>query len=456
MSDVGNTETTNKSKRESRWLKQLMPLFGVTGALVTMVMLYFSYDYVSAQASPCESIFRQTAVGLSTKISFLKTEGAVQIGREPLVELTERAQMTALNLKTCCTVLDAGKLYPEQFLQCKAKARSYEARVDEIVTLVQKIPDTATLTTGSTATAAVSSDAKEVSTPPPPSNAATKAKIKKTVVAARAVSKDFNKEVVKVRKAQAVEQLEIVPPKHVDVSAKEREPNNDNLNTNVIELGKWITGSIGNGKDRDVFAFTTPAKHRDWIKIEVENRSTTLRPNIRLFNADKTSLGNRANKTAGGNTSYSFVTPPETRYTFQISDYYAETTGAYLVRVLPSKSYDAHEPNQTILTAKEISTGDTVKAAIMDARDVDYYRLVADKTAKQIEIKIANQSTTLRPRITLFDGNKTNIGSQSNKTAGGDASYIQKVAPGMKYYIYVADYYSEAAGAYEMSVKFSE
>ncbi|MGH1419655.1 MAG: hypothetical protein ACRBCJ_12420 [Hyphomicrobiaceae bacterium] len=455
MSEGGTTQTSNQTNRRSKWLKRLLPLFGVTGALLTMVVAYLGYDYVSVQASPCESIFRQTAVGLSTKINFLKTEGEVQIGREPLVELTERAQMTALNLKTCCTVLDAGKLDPEQFLQCKSKARQYEARVEEIVTLVQKAPATAALTTGST-TKPTSTETENSPTAAviPPSKPANREKIRKTVVAARAVSKDFNNEVVKVRKAQAVEQLQVVPPRHVDVSAKEREPNNDNLNTNVIPLGKWITASIGDKADGDVFAFTTPDKHRDWIKIELENRSTTLRPKLSLFDENKAHLGDRQNKTAGGNAVFHFVALPQSQRTFRVSDYYAGATGAYLVRVTASKSYDSYEPNDAILTAKEISPGETIKASIMDAKDGDYYRLVADKTAKQIEIKIANQSTTLRPNIILFDSNKSNIASRMNKTAGGDATLVLDIQPGKTNYIYVGDYYAGASGAYEMTVTY--
>ena len=54
--------------------------------------------------------------------------GRLQIGREQLTDLDERAQMAALNLKTCCTVLDAGRLDPEQFLQCKG-TRAYAARL---------------------------------------------------------------------------------------------------------------------------------------------------------------------------------------------------------------------------------------------------------------------------------------------------------------------------------------
>ena len=91
---------------------------------------------MKGKISPCDAIFQQASVGLTAKIHLLKVEGEVQLGRDSVSELDERAQMTALDLKTCCTVLDAGRLDSEQFLQCKAKARTYDARIEDISALV--------------------------------------------------------------------------------------------------------------------------------------------------------------------------------------------------------------------------------------------------------------------------------------------------------------------------------
>ena len=72
------------------------------------------------ELSPCDAIFQETSLGLSTRVSFLRTEGELRIGREQLTELSERAQMSALNLKTCCTVLDAGRSTPSSSSSARA------------------------------------------------------------------------------------------------------------------------------------------------------------------------------------------------------------------------------------------------------------------------------------------------------------------------------------------------
>ena len=461
MPDKHETQTqkpTNRgTNRSGRWMNRLIPLVAVTTVMLIMVGVYLGYDYMSAHASPCEAIFRQTAVNLSTKISFLKTDGEIEIGREPLVELTERAQMTALNLKTCCTVLDAGQLNPEQFLQCKAKARAYEHRVDGIVAAVHtlassggKTATSPTVTPMNTAAAASPAPAKPVKA------AEAKAAIKSNLKEARKISQDFNKKVRDVRRTQALETLEVMKPEHVDVSAQEQEPNNDLLSTNRMELDKWITASIGAGKDYDFYSFTTPPKYRDWIKIEIDNRSTTLEPRIGLFNSDKASIGSKHQTTSGANVSYVFVAAPESTFTFRASNYYGENVGAYLVRVMPLKAYDAFEPNDTILTAAPITAGQEVEASIMDGRDLDYFKVKAGDNAKQIVVELANRSTTLRPQLVLYSPNKTQILEKRNTTAGADLRFSGNATPGGTYYVRVSDYYREAAGEYTLKVTFKD
>jgi|GEM_PF-1303033 len=423
-----------------RW-RPLLPVIAVSGALTAMVVVYLGYDLLSARLSPCEAIYRQTSVNLSTKIRFLKAEGEVQIGKEPLVELDERAQITALNLKTCCTVLAAGKLDPEQFLQCKSKARAYEARVEDVVEAVR--------------TAMASrprADAMSVGASSPATTGSIQANsIQKNIQAARAVSQEFNREVIEVQRSQAVERLKAIPPRHVEISAEELEPNDEVLSVNLIELGKWITASVGTQKDADYFAFKTPPDHRDWIRIELENRSTTLEPRIELFGADKASLGSVHRTTAGADLTYAFVGEPETRYYFRISNYYGSSVGSYLVRVIASKAYDAHEPNDGILSARTIALGTAVKAEIMDKSDVDYFRIEAG-TAEELLIAISNASNTLRPALQVFDSSKASIAGRHTTTAGADVTYALKVQPRSAYYLRIADYYSDAAGAYVLTV----
>ena len=125
--------------RSDRTLRRgLIALAALVGALMVPTVLYFGYDLLRSYVSPCDSIFEQTATSLETEIKFLKTEGKIVLGKEQLTELSERAQMTAINLEGCCQVLDAGKLNPEQFLQCKQSARQYEGDLKNVVTLVEQ------------------------------------------------------------------------------------------------------------------------------------------------------------------------------------------------------------------------------------------------------------------------------------------------------------------------------
>ena len=442
----------------ARWLMRSLPLIGVGSVLIIIVVLYFGYDVMSARASPCETIFRQTTLRLSTKIGFLKTRGEVQIGREPLTELTERAQMTALGLKTCCTVLEAGRLNPEEFLQCKSSARAYEARIDNIVSTVEQVAEarsgaenrsTIVASSGSAATSGADGGSADGAAPSVP---VAREEIMRQLEAARAVSKKFNNQVDEVRKTQVLQSLEVQKPSHVDVTATEREPNNDTLNTNVIEIGQWVTAAISEASDRDVYSFTTPETYRDWIKIELDNRSTTLEPRITLFDSDKTNLGNRYNTTAGANHSYSFVSAPGMRYSFQINNYYGKSTGAYLVRVVATKAYDNHEPNDGILDASPAKPGEPTSGEIMDKHDVDFFRFELGGAAKTMEVKLSNRSTTLRPRVMVFDDNKSEVANRYNTTGGGDLGFSHDVTAGSTYYLRVSDYYSDAGGAYDLTV----
>jgi hypothetical protein len=424
-----------------RMPRHAMSIGAMGGALALVALVFLTYDLAKGKLSPCDAIFQESSLGLSTRISFLKTEGELQIGREKLTDLDERAQMAALNLKTCCTVLDAGRVDPEQFLQCKGKARAYEAQLGDIADLVRKA-----VKEGITTSSIAAADAAPAPAPP-----VIQAKIDEEVKAAKEISREFNREVVQVRKEQAVERLKAVPPRNVAIEAQESEPNNDMLTTNSVPLAKWITGAVEAGDDSDYFVFTTPKTHRDRIQIELQNRSTTLEPRIRLYDAEKTSLGDRYKTTNGADMVYSFIAPPETTYIARVSNYYGKSTGVYLLRVVATKAYDAHEPNGDILHAKPIEIGNDVDASIMDGGDADYFKIVTGDEATPMLVSVANTSTTLRPQITLFARNKATLGQQYNTTDGGDISYAFEAEANATYYIRVRDYYGKAAGSYTLN-----
>ncbi|MEE9589928.1 MAG: hypothetical protein V3V97_18130, partial [Hyphomicrobiaceae bacterium] len=142
----------------------------------------------------------------------------------------------------------------------------------------------------------------------------------------------------------------------------------------------------------------------------------------------------------------------KTKYVVRASNYYGENVGVYLIRVMPAKAYDAHEPNGNILKAKTIDVGSAVKAGIMDKHDIDFFAIATRDGEANVRIDIENRSTSLHPEIALYDANKTKLGSQKNTTSGGNVSYAFKAQPNTKYFIHVRDYYSDGSGDYTMTV----
>ena len=160
-------------------------LITIVGMILFIVVAYFVYDLLKASLSPCETIFEQTSLQLTTKLNVVQTSGEVLVGREKVQELTEAAQVTALNLKACCIVLNAGKVDSGQFLQCKDATKRYEAQVD---TVIAKI--------GAAEEAKAAGNAQAV--------AQQTEQIREAVDAAKTISEDFGRDVDAISKPGVV------------------------------------------------------------------------------------------------------------------------------------------------------------------------------------------------------------------------------------------------------------
>ncbi|MEM7024057.1 MAG: hypothetical protein AAF637_15915, partial [Pseudomonadota bacterium] len=110
----------------------------VAGLVSLIVVAYLAYDLLKGVVSPCETIYEQTSVRLGTSLELLQTKGELHLGREKVQDLTEAAQMTALNLKTCCIVLDQGGVDSAELLQCKRPAQDYEAQIEMVAASIEE------------------------------------------------------------------------------------------------------------------------------------------------------------------------------------------------------------------------------------------------------------------------------------------------------------------------------
>lgn len=105
-------------------------LFGLIGLAVLLLW-----------RSPCDDIFAQTAPELKVNLKFIENEGAVAVSRETIQELSESAQKVGLHLKTCCSVLERGKVDPEQFQQCINTASAYDRQIALVAHQVKEVAE---------------------------------------------------------------------------------------------------------------------------------------------------------------------------------------------------------------------------------------------------------------------------------------------------------------------------
>ena len=105
-------------------------LFGLIGLAVLLLW-----------RSPCDDIFAQTAPELKVNLKFIENEGSVAVSRETIQELSESAQKVGLHLKTCCSVLERGKVDPEQFQQCIDTASAYDRKIALVAHQVKEVTE---------------------------------------------------------------------------------------------------------------------------------------------------------------------------------------------------------------------------------------------------------------------------------------------------------------------------
>lgn len=230
----------------------------------------------------------------------------------------------------------------------------------------------------------------------------------------------------------------------------EVEPNNEPAQANILPLEKTVGANIADGNDTDFFRITTPPKYRDIVQVRIENESNTLSPGVRVFDSNKSTLGGNYNDTAGANLEHSFVVSPDATFYVQVYGR-GSSTGRYTITVKSLKKYDAYEPNDDIRHPAAVEIGKQIDANIMDGEDLDFYRFKTGAKGTTVKLHIENQSTTLRPGISVFDSNKSALGGNYNDTAGANLDHSFSVQSDTVYFVEIYPR-SGSAGDYSLLI----
>jgi len=385
----------------------------------TVVVIVLAYLLLAGRRTQCDTIFEQTATRVGGNIEVIKNKGELFVGREQVQALTEGAQKVGLHLKSCCLSQQSGNMTPDQFQNCVNGAKDYESKVLLVTNLISE-----------------AQAAKDQGNEQLAQQKAAQAREAASAVAS--VSGELSK---------TAANLSSDP---VTITVAEQEPNNTILQANAAQMGTAIAAEISTTDDQDFFKFQykDSKNRRDFVLVHLENRSSTLRPQLQVYNEDKSLLRDwLVANAAGANLDFPFVAEPGKTYYVAAASYGG--TGKYALSLVPQKAYDQYEPNENAFTATPIGLGQTIEANIMDSGDVDWYHLSGAK-GKTVTVHLENLSDALRPQMQVRNGDKSVLQDWIVANVNGaNLEFAFPAEPGKEYFVIVTSYSN--AGKYKLS-----
>ena len=196
-------------------------------------------------------------------------------------------------------------------------------------------------------------------------------------------------------------------------------------------------GEIFTTTDTRFYKIDNALKLRDLAIVRLQNESTTLRPNLKIFNANKSLIAEPYDSNPGASVEHQLPLTPGQPIYLQVLPY--GTTGKYKISVTPQKAYDAFEANDDLLTPAAVKIGMDVNANIMDDKDHDWYR-VSGATNPNVKVTFENLSTTLRPDVKVYDANKSLIVEKYDGTPGANLGFAVDIKQPRDFYVEVVPY----------------
>lgn len=213
-------------------------------------------------------------------------------------------------------------------------------------------------------------------------------------------------------------------------------------------IGMTVSGETLQEGQSNFYRFDNPAKLRDLITVRLENKSATLRPEIKIYNAHRAELLNIYNGTPGASIDQGISLDPGQAIYVAIGP--SDSAGAYQLSVLGQKAYDANEPNDDQLTPTPLNWGVPIDGDIMDAKDTDWFRLRGARGGT-VQVVLENQSATLVPHIKIYSATKSQLSEKYDSTGRTIPDIMLDVEPGKDLYVQIVP--NGSIGRYRLMVR---
>lgn len=232
------------------------------------------------------------------------------------------------------------------------------------------------------------------------------------------------------------------------VKAKSLAPGETILTAAKTRIGSAVSGEIIQGGPSNFFYFANPGKLRDVVVVKLENKSTTLRPNIKVYNENKSQVVDGYDYTNGANLERSISLDPGQGIYVEVLPF--NTAGAYELSAVAQKAYDKYEANDDQLNATTLKFGDAVEASIMDGNDRDWYH-VTPSSAGKVTIAFENLSSTYRPSVKVYNAQKSQVAYKYDYTNGAGLDFNVDLPAGQDFYVQVEPFNTK--GKYRLTTR---
>jgi TIR domain len=215
-----------------------------------------------------------------------------------------------------------------------------------------------------------------------------------------------------------------------------------------LSLSVAEPGEIFTVEDTRFYKIENHLKLRDRTVIRLQNASATLRPDMKIYNANRSEVAEAYDPTPGASVEHTLTLTPGQPIYVQVLPY--DSIGKYKLSVTPQQAFDNYEPNDDSLTASAVTIATDIVANVMDTTDHDWYR-VTGAAKPRITVMFENLSSTLRPDVKVFDANKSEIAEKYDATPGANLTFDINIKQSREFYIQVLPY--DSAGQYRLRIE---
>jgi outer membrane protein OmpA-like peptidoglycan-associated protein len=214
------------------------------------------------------------------------------------------------------------------------------------------------------------------------------------------------------------------------------------------KVGMTVAGEIVDKGPSNFYRFDNNASLRDIVKVRLENKSTTLKPDFKIYNADRSQLLEKDDGTPGASVEQDISMDPGQTIYVEVLPW--SSAGKYELSVTPQHAFDANEPNDDQLHTTALKFGDSIEGSVMDDKDSDWFHVTAPTTGK-VDIALENLSTTLKPDVKVYSQSKSQIIEKDDGTPGAGLDFMVDVTPGQDFYVQIVPWSS--TGKYRLTVR---